>query len=201
MAKIVKNPDVRRQELIEIALKQFMERGYEKTSIRSIVKEACGEIGMFYHYFDSKNAIYEAALCQYNEQYIEEAKRIVVSSISIEKKINALFMQLGISLNEYSGLHSDKTNPDIMTILHTRTLHKMVPLVVQLLDDGIEEKKIVAPIQENTVLAEFLLFGISGIIHDSQNDFQSKAVQISELLNHIICLEIHFQASGKEGGI
>ena len=71
MSRIVKPPDIRKQELINIALKQFLEKGYERTSVRSILKEANGEIGMFYHYFESKSEIYEAALEKYNKKYIK----------------------------------------------------------------------------------------------------------------------------------
>lgn len=64
-------PELRKQELVRIALRQFLQQGYEKTSVRSIVKEANGEIGMFYHHFASKEEIFEAVLEQYNIAYIE----------------------------------------------------------------------------------------------------------------------------------
>jgi AcrR family transcriptional regulator len=38
-------PELRKQELLEIAFRQFLQQGYEKHSIRSIVGEADGEIG------------------------------------------------------------------------------------------------------------------------------------------------------------
>ena len=42
-----KQPEIRRQELLQIATRQFISQGYDKTSIRSIVGEVGGEIGMF----------------------------------------------------------------------------------------------------------------------------------------------------------
>ena len=52
-----KQSEMRKQELINIAMRQFIMQGYDKTSIRSIVGEAEGEIGMFYHHFASKEEI------------------------------------------------------------------------------------------------------------------------------------------------
>lgn len=37
--KTVKEPEVRKQELIETVLKLFLKKGYEKTSVRDILKE------------------------------------------------------------------------------------------------------------------------------------------------------------------
>ncbi len=37
--RTVKEPEIRRQELIETALKLFLKKGYEKTSVRDILKE------------------------------------------------------------------------------------------------------------------------------------------------------------------
>ena len=92
MTRIVKAPDVRRQELIGIALKQFLENGYEKTSIRSILKEADGEIGMFYHYFESKKEIYEAALEHYNEKYIAKMTELInAPGLGFHEKLNQIF--------------------------------------------------------------------------------------------------------------
>ncbi|WP_394924668.1 TetR/AcrR family transcriptional regulator [uncultured Robinsoniella sp.] len=188
MTRIVKAADVRRQELIGIALKQFLENGYEKTSIRSILKEADGEIGMFYHYFESKNEIYEAALENYNERYIAGLIDIINSDCAgFKEKLNQIFTILPGSLNEYSVMYTEKVNPDIMTILHSRTLLKMVPLFEQLIRDGVEENVINAPISNIRLLSQFILFGMSAIIHDSEiNSMDEKYSHIKALLSKML---------------
>lgn len=188
MARIVKAPDVRRQELIEIALKQFLENGYEKTSVRSILKEADGEIGMFYHYFKSKNEIYEAALENYNEKYIAKFTEIVnTGAFSFKEKMNQIFTGLPDSISEYSQMYTEKGNPEIMTILHSRTLLKIVPLFEQLVLDGIEKNIINAPVPNIHLLSQFILFGMSAIIHDREVDsMQEKISHINALLSKML---------------
>lgn len=52
-------PDEKRQRIIECALDEFAERGYEKSSINRIVKEAGIAKGSFYQYFEDKFDLYE----------------------------------------------------------------------------------------------------------------------------------------------
>lgn len=180
MSRIVKAPDVRRQELIGIALKQFLENGYEKTSIRSILKEANGEIGMFYHYFKSKNEIYEAALENYNEKYIAKVTEIVnASGLSFEKKLNQIFSGLSGSISEYSLMYTESVNSEIMTVLLSRTLYEMVPLFECIILDGMKKNNLTPPVPNTHLLSQFILFGISAIIHDS------KVISMEEKFSHI----------------
>jgi len=58
--RVTKDPKVRRQELIDIAEKLFVERGYEKVAVSDIVKAAHVAQGTFYWYFESKEAIFVA---------------------------------------------------------------------------------------------------------------------------------------------
>lgn len=188
MPRIVKSPEIRKQELTEIALRQFLEKGYEKTSIRSILKEANGEIGMFYHYFQSKKQVYEAALEKYNEDYISKIKEVVTTPVlSFEEKLRHIFSDLPGSICEYGLMYTKKANPDLLTILHARTLMKLVPLFEELLLIGAREKTLHLPLSDTRQLAEFLLFGASAIIHDhTVADLALKSSHIRSLLDKLL---------------
>ena len=54
MTRIVKNHDVRRQEILDTAQRLFNNTGYEQTSIQTIIDEIGIAKGTFYHYFQSK---------------------------------------------------------------------------------------------------------------------------------------------------
>lgn len=192
MTRVVKSPEVRRQELIEIALRQFLETGYEKTSVRSILKEADGEIGMFYHYFKSKNEIYEAALEKYNESYIVKITEIInTSDLGFEEKLNQIFSGLSGSISEYGLMYTKEVNPEIMTILLSKTLLKMVPLFEQLILDGLKKNTLKIPVQNTHLLSQFLLFGISAIIHDLEADsMEEKIGHIKVLLYKILDMKM-----------
>ena len=192
MSRIVKSPDVRRQELIGIALKQFLEKGYEKTSIRSILKEVGGEIGMFYHYFKSKNEIFEAALENYNEKYIANFTEIVNSAgLSFKEKLHQIFTRLPGSISEYNLMYTEKVNPQIMTVLLSRTLLKMVPLFEHIILEGLGKNIMNAPVPNIHLLSQFILFGMSAIIHDNEvNSMEEKFSHINALVSKILDTEM-----------
>jgi AcrR family transcriptional regulator len=51
-----------REHLIEVATKLFAERGYEDTSIGTVLQEASVSRGSLYHHFKNKEALFEAVL-------------------------------------------------------------------------------------------------------------------------------------------
>ncbi len=189
MSRIVKAPDIRRQELIAIALSQFIKHGYEKTSVRSILNEAGGEIGMFYHYFKSKNEIYEAALEKYNAHFIDKLGRITqVPGLPFQDKLLQFFSTALDSISEYRRMASQKANPDIMTLLHSRTLLKLEPMVETLLADGLKREEAVGkPIENTHLLSRFILYGVSAVIHDSEvSSMEEKTRSIKALINKLL---------------
>lgn len=54
MARVVKDPEVRRDELLDIAQRLVVEVGYEAMSVEAVTQAAQVAKGTFYHYFSSK---------------------------------------------------------------------------------------------------------------------------------------------------
>ena len=63
--RVTKEPEVRKQEILDTALKLFGENGYEKTSITDIAKAIGVAQGLCYRYFPSKEALFDSAIEQY----------------------------------------------------------------------------------------------------------------------------------------
>ena len=59
---ISRNPDRTRRRLLQAAIKLFAARGYHGVAVDQIVAAARVNKRMVYHYFGSKDAIFEAAL-------------------------------------------------------------------------------------------------------------------------------------------
>ncbi|KAA3656098.1 MAG: TetR/AcrR family transcriptional regulator [Chloroflexi bacterium] len=85
MARIVKDPDVRRGELIATAQKLFYIKGYEKTSISDIVKAVGVAHGTFYYYFASKTAVLEAIVAEAVNQ-----SQALLSAIVADETLDAI---------------------------------------------------------------------------------------------------------------
>lgn len=61
-ARIRKDPEIRRTELVDAALELFSLNGYENTTIMDIVKKAGVAKGTFFYYFPTKEAVLETII-------------------------------------------------------------------------------------------------------------------------------------------
>lgn len=58
--RISKEPEERKQEILETAIKLFSVNGFEKTSISDIAKEIGIAQGLCYRYFPSKDVLFQS---------------------------------------------------------------------------------------------------------------------------------------------
>ena len=68
MARVVKEADVRREELLDTALALFLEHGYERTSVEQITNAVGVAKGTFYHYFATKQDLLEQLVERFSDQ-------------------------------------------------------------------------------------------------------------------------------------
>ena len=64
-------------QIIDAANKLFVERGYDGTSVRSIMREAGGEVGLFYYYFKSKDEVFDAVVERFVDGYIPRIEEML----------------------------------------------------------------------------------------------------------------------------
>ena len=72
MARIVKEADERRNEILDAAETLFTEKGYSKTTIIDILNQVGIAKGTFYYYFKSKEEVMDAII----ERFIEQDKSL-----------------------------------------------------------------------------------------------------------------------------
>lgn len=60
MTTRVEQKEKRKQEILTAALRIFVKKGYAATQIKDIAEEAGMSTGLMFHYFDSKEKLYEA---------------------------------------------------------------------------------------------------------------------------------------------
>lgn len=182
-------PELRKQELVEIAFRQFLQQGYEKTSIRSIVGEANGETGMFYHHFASKEEIFNAVLEHYNIAYIGKIKHIISErkESSFWDLLELILSDLECSLDEYAKMNYGAANTQVLMMLHQNTLISLRPIFCELINDYIRRGEISPPKTETGLLADFLLYGTSAVIHNNgENNSEGKKEAIKALLCRLL---------------
>ncbi|MBN7443277.1 TetR/AcrR family transcriptional regulator [Mycobacteroides abscessus subsp. abscessus] len=76
MPRVVKHPELRRTELLDLAMTLFLERGYERVSLNDLIATSGMSKGAFYHYFSSKEALVSALAARSADQAFEALRPV-----------------------------------------------------------------------------------------------------------------------------
>lgn len=77
----------RRQQIIEAAMKVFSEKGFEKARVDDIVAESGLSKGAVYWYFDSKDAIFQAAFDQFLDLDQQALKMLIQQPGTVRQRM------------------------------------------------------------------------------------------------------------------
>lgn len=156
--------------ILDAALKIFLAKGYEGTSVRMILEEANVVTGSFYHFFKSKEDLFEQTVERFLSLYQEQFAAIAADDTrSFEEQLDLLMDLVGRNIRLYFGaLQADQLHWTVQYALHKRTLQMILPcveaLVKRLLESGIAENPLGLDIH---TLSAVVLQGMEGIIHSA----------------------------------
>ena len=166
--RVTKEPEVRKQEILDTALKLFGENGYEKTSISDIAKAIGVAQGLCYRYFPSKEALFDSAIEQYADVLVEQF-------IGAEKDDHKTLMEEQ-DTKYYSVFHGAE-NKKFHDQLSLKVCEKLVPLVEKLLLRARQKGEI--QFDDIQAAAMFCVYGQLGILlaDDLTQDDKSKRIR------------------------
>ncbi len=137
----MKKGERRKQELLEIAYRLFLSRGYENTSVDDIIDEAGIAKGTYYYYFESKEQTLEEVIGMMIEKEIEAAESFLLSPAPVPQKIVGIIASIRPAPEEQT-IEGALMRPDNM-IMHQkikrRLVEKVVPLLSRVVEEGVEQ--------------------------------------------------------------
>ncbi len=168
MARVVKKPEERKEELLDIAIKLFMEKGYMNTSVKDIYTEASGSFGMFYHHFASKEEIFEAAMDRYTDLFVSGISEILLDkTLPYKERYKRVFIHwLGL-INGRDKVRGTQHDVEVFRVLSSKMLNGAVEPVKCYFDEGIEQG--ILKIEDSRSYAIFIIYGIFGLISEERN--------------------------------
>jgi len=137
----------RRERFLEAAARLIVTKGYEHMTVQDVLDDVQQSKGAFYHYFDSKQALFEALINGESDRIIEAARCFVETpGLPALKKLRHLFQEGNRLKLERKGLRlallpmwlSDE-NAVIRQRIFFRTRERVMPLLDQVITEGIEE--------------------------------------------------------------
>ncbi len=153
MARIVKEPEIRRNEILDAAERLLATRGYEQMAMRDLMDELQIAKGTVYHYFDSKQALLEALV----ERIGGQAEQLVLPIIS-DREMSAQdkLLRVFAVLNQYKQENKDLVFAFMRVLyadenalyrqkLYQARVKRLTPLFAQIIQQGVAEGAFTTP--------------------------------------------------------
>lgn len=187
--RVSKEPEMRKQEIIDTAMKVFSEKGYEAATMKDIAAEMKVASGLCYHYFRNKEMLYETAVSQYAKDcsriFTEIFKR---KDLSLEECMEWLGEVWNASQQDgtyaYEGFFHKEGNEVFHRQLDIRIIHEVHPFVVSYLEEVKKRGEI--GIKDTEAAARFILYGQMGIINDQSRSMEKRFQLLKEMITKVL---------------
>ena len=166
-----------RDRIVRAAYACFMEKGYEQTSVRMILERAGVTTGSLYHFFPSKEELFEAVVDRFLTDYVSTFGAICQDhGLPVTQRCELLFGELAKRIGEYYGqLGGDHLHWSIAFRLHEKTMASLLPGVEALLTDALNSGAVRSRMEiDIRTLSVLLLRGVEAILH-SHSEFHGEA--------------------------
>ena len=143
-----KDGTTRKNEILDITLALFGEKGYEKTTVEDILNRTGISKGTFYYYFETKEDVLKVLATREVEKKLALTGKIVEDeSLSAIDKINKLiseaqrinFTDLENRMKIYKAV-KEYGNLELQQRMHDHGILFGTPLIQRILEQGIAEK-------------------------------------------------------------
>ena len=185
--RVTKEPEERRQEILDTAMRLFYEKGYEKTSITDIANAIGVAQGLCYRYFPSKEALFDTAIDQYAE---ELAGKFVLPQSSKPLTLKEILETMPMMVETedtdyYKALHVNE-NRKFHDQLALKVCEKLWKPVMELLKYAQENGE--SCLDDIETAARFCVYGQLGILLDGDIPKEEKGERIRAFLLYALRL-------------
>lgn len=186
MARIVKKPDIRKQELLDIGVKLFFEVGEKEFSIQQVVQQANVATGLFYYYFKSKDEFLDEALNYYiNEEVSTFGIILDNKDYSAYEKLDSVldayfkYVEKMLPLRSIDSFHTEKH-----FILTEKLIEQLKSKIENVLLQGVSENVFI--LNDVSITASFILHGLTSVFDPSTEITKSSLKELKKIIIKIL---------------
>lgn len=190
MSRIIKDPEVRKQEIIDTAMQLFHKKGYDATSIADIAKAMNVVPGLCYRYFSSKQEIFDQAVKQYARECCQDFLAVIRNrEVPLEKRLDA-FGSIMIHKEDRSRYHDFYHTPGNETF-HLQLSIEMFRYLAPYISEELQylHEKGEVQVENPGLLTDFLLYGQASLwlAPDSPDPHSDEFKRQLEQLKSYVC--------------
>lgn len=188
--RVIKEPEERRNDILNAATDLFVAKGYAKTTVVDILEAVGISKGAFYHYYKSKEEVLDAVIERIIAADIVKAKEVAKrSDLDVFEKIYAIITvqqpQEGDVKHQMAEQFHESANAEMHQKSISKSILGLAPILGEVIHEGVEQGLLKTPYGHETI--EFLLAG-AAIIFD-EGFFQwapEQLMQRTEAFIHIM---------------
>ena len=157
-----------RAKIIDAAGKVFLENGFEAASVKMIIEEAGVVTGSFYHFFSSKEALFEAVVSGQLDGFIERLDVIMCDDELTLQEVKKRFFEelLRYTRTFYESLQGDRLHWSVQSALKERAQQAMIGSLGKYLAKAEENGELRRKLDvDPDTLAGLIIRGAGEIIH------------------------------------
>ena len=187
MIKDPQRTQAKKAVITAAALELFLEHGYDGTSIRMIQRKVGKEAGLFYYYFDSKDAVFEAAIDLFFVSYEKPMQRIVENGKEHpDRDLTKFIDYIDTATQEFRAQYLQKLHWSVLSAIREHTMMIMKKYIRQILENYLEKgiiKETDLPIE---VATNLLAFGIGGsILYQTGEEYHAQRADLKKLMERM----------------
>lgn len=179
----------KRDEIMDAALELFFEKGYDATSIRTIMRKVGSEVGLFYYYFENKDDVFDKAVHRFLAQY-EAGMEDIVQRAKRDpfRAMNFFFHYMQKITKEFRDRYAEHIHQTVRWAIQEYVLTMIVPYVRQIIE--ILMQLGAKPSLDIEVAAQFIARGAGSIIlHEDEEFMLKKQEEVRKGVNLIMGLD------------
>jgi AcrR family transcriptional regulator len=151
--------------IVHAARERFLFDGVDGASLRNIAKDAGTNIGMVYYYFKTKDELFLAVVEEVYSRLLEDMRRIMAEPGPPDRRIAELYQRIAaMSDDEFKVvrliLREALVSSARLTGLAKRFQAGHVPLVMQLIEDGVSQQRLRADLHPVAMLGAMFVLGL-----------------------------------------
>jgi len=139
--RTIKEPEIRKSEILDTAEKLFITKGYETATVNDILEAVKIAKGTFYYYFKSKEDVLDGIVKRYIDAGLEKAQAIASDpQLGVEEKLLAIIL---------AQKPEKKVDKEVLPIIHkpaNALLHQKIiseyvlrlsPIITSIIQEGV----------------------------------------------------------------
>ncbi len=142
--RVIKDADVRKNEILDVAEELFNLNGFDATTISAIIEKAGIARGTVYYHFKSKEDVLDALIERHCERLLAEAKEIAAdSSLPVMERLIQTLMSMNGDKEGTPSVITQQMHRPQNALMHQKTHETMLeaipPILMGIIEDGIKE--------------------------------------------------------------